>query len=66
MRDNANYNDLVDGMSKKLGIDCAKKIRMRYTMGVNLTQMEIRNDMDIIFFLWNWKDVKQIVRIQYA
>ncbi|KAH0634355.1 hypothetical protein KY284_037141 [Solanum tuberosum] len=52
LRDNANYNNLVDGTSAQLGIDCTRKImEIRYKMEGNLTPMEIRNEMGMRFFM---------------
>ncbi|KAG5627057.1 hypothetical protein H5410_012275 [Solanum commersonii] len=46
LRENATYNDLVDGISTQLGIDYSRKrMEIRYMMKGNVTPMEIRNEM---------------------
>ncbi|KAK6775744.1 hypothetical protein RDI58_026745 [Solanum bulbocastanum] len=52
LRENATYNDLVDGISTQLGIDCSRKrMEIRYMMEGNVTPMEIRNEMGMRFFM---------------
>ncbi|KAG5612358.1 hypothetical protein H5410_023639 [Solanum commersonii] len=52
LRENATYNDLVDGVSTQLGIDCSRKrMEIRYMMEDNATPMEIRNEMGMRFFM---------------
>ncbi|KAH0714802.1 hypothetical protein KY284_007707 [Solanum tuberosum] len=50
LRENATYNDLVDGISTQLGIDCScKRMEIRYLMEDNVTPMEIRNEMGMSY-----------------
>uniref|UniRef100_M1AJA6 MuDR family transposase containing protein n=1 Tax=Solanum tuberosum TaxID=4113 RepID=M1AJA6_SOLTU len=52
LRENATDNDLVNGISTQLGIDCSRKrMEIRYMMEDNVTPMEIRNEMGMRFFM---------------